>query len=216
MEPTEQANIPRPLRETIEEATQGTNLVRIEKEGGPKAQDSPLYQPAEEVKLDTEEGKAAAKAASDALIAFARRYKEVVGNPVAMAANQLGFRESVFVAPSGPDSYDTYVNPRILSRSEEIVDIPEMCVSGAPWSAMVPEPLSFTLEWYDLEGTRHEDTFTGPKARGLRHEIRHLEGQTCYTAEGSHDMREEETAEGFVQYLRSKYPPGFAPPRPTA
>lgn len=66
------------------------------------------------------------------------------------------------------------INPKITKHSKEQVDIEEGCLSMPGVFGMVKRPKKITVEFYDLEGTKHEITDDGWIARVIQHEVDHL------------------------------------------
>lgn len=69
-----------------------------------------------------------------------------------------------------------YINPEILSVSEEISRYSEGCLSIPEQYAEVERPTRCRVAWLDLDGNRQEDEFDGLLATCMQHEIDHLNG----------------------------------------
>lgn len=68
------------------------------------------------------------------------------------------------------------INPKILSSAGEALDI-EGCLSmPGLYVENVKRPDSIVVEYYDLEGKRHELETSGHFARVIQHELDHLDG----------------------------------------
>lgn len=69
-----------------------------------------------------------------------------------------------------------YVNPEILSVSEEVALYNEGCLSIPEQYAEVERPLACRVRWLDRDGKRHEADMDGLLATCMQHEIDHLNG----------------------------------------
>jgi peptide deformylase len=99
------------------------------------------------------------------------------GNPVGMAANQIGDRRAVFLAEG-----EVYVNPVIIWTTDapkesalegcySLPDNKDFLVARAP---------SIRLRWQDVRGEFFERRFNGFHARVIQHEMDHLLGKLCH------------------------------------
>ena len=69
-----------------------------------------------------------------------------------------------------------FINPRILSGSDDVSIYNEGCLSVPEQFAEVERPASVRASWMDREGRIHEETLEGLLATCLQHEMDHLEG----------------------------------------
>ena len=69
-----------------------------------------------------------------------------------------------------------FVNPEIVSVSEELSSYSEGCLSIPEQYAEVLRPARCRLKWLDEQGAPHEDDFDGLMATAIQHEIDHLNG----------------------------------------
>ncbi|WP_029622413.1 peptide deformylase [Sphingomonas echinoides] len=69
-----------------------------------------------------------------------------------------------------------YINPELLSLSEETSFYNEGCLSIPEQYAEVERPTRCRASWLDEQGARHEADFDGLLATALQHEIDHLNG----------------------------------------
>ena len=104
---------------------------------------------------------------------------------IGLAATQVGIEQRIFVMDlQEPEEEDgdpvrkplTFINPEILSVSEETSTYNEGCLSIPEQYAEVERPARCRVKWLDAEGTSHEDDFDGLLATCLQHEIDHLNG----------------------------------------
>ncbi len=69
-----------------------------------------------------------------------------------------------------------FINPEILSPSEDLKAYNEGCLSVPEMYAEVERPARIRARWQDLDGTVHEEDMDGLMATCLQHEMDHLEG----------------------------------------
>ncbi|MFN0116191.1 MAG: peptide deformylase [Paracoccaceae bacterium] len=97
-----------------------------------------------------------------------------------LAAPQVGVLSRVFVMDEGwkrgaPDP-QVFVNPVILSRSEEMAEGPEGCLSIPGLTVPVARHLAVRLAWEDIGGQACGADLAGFTAICAQHEIDHLDG----------------------------------------
>ena len=102
------------------------------------------------------------------------------GNPVGMAANQVGDDRAIFIAEG-----IVYINPEIVWVTRAPADRNlEGCYSlEANKNFTVGRAPSIRVKWQDMKGGYHEQRFNGFHARVIQHEMDHLLGKLC-TDEG--------------------------------
>ena len=69
-----------------------------------------------------------------------------------------------------------YINPELVSVSDETSRYSEGCLSIPEQYAEVERPASCRVAWLDLDGVRHEEDMDGLLATCMQHEIDHLNG----------------------------------------
>lgn len=69
-----------------------------------------------------------------------------------------------------------FINPEILSSSEDYTVYNEGCLSVPEIYAEVERPAAIRARWQDIDGKVHEEDIEGMLAICLQHEIDHLEG----------------------------------------
>jgi peptide deformylase len=107
---------------------------------------------------------------------------------VGLAAPQIGEPWRVFlVKPTEKSPVRAFVNPEIIHQSEPEVDAKkhvdkklEGCLSIPLIWGKVKRSAEVTLSFQDMEGSHHEETFTGFPAVIIQHETDHLNG-TLFT-----------------------------------
>ena len=106
---------------------------------------------------------------------------------VGLAAPQIGDSRRVLVADPGNQEDDDgekkpdlmlMVNPSIVERSRETITYEESCLSLPDYYLKVKRAKRIRVQWQDLSGEPHEDSFDGFPAIVLQHEVDHLEGIT--------------------------------------
>ena len=69
-----------------------------------------------------------------------------------------------------------YINPELVSVSDETSRYSEGCLSIPEQYAEVERPARCRVAWLDLDGARHEEDMDGLMATCMQHEIDHLNG----------------------------------------
>ena len=69
-----------------------------------------------------------------------------------------------------------YINPEILSVSDELASYNEGCLSIPEQYAEVERPARCRVRWHDEMGAAHENELDGLLATCMQHEIDHLNG----------------------------------------
>ncbi len=133
------------------------------------AGDSILRQPSQEVSI--EEGVQLGERLGEILI----QYRNEVGYGRCFAAPQIGEDKAVFVTFVN-DKLETFINPKIVERSEQTNFYKELCLSSGIMSADVERPEWIVMEWTDVDGQTHKERFDGFLARLYQHEEAQLRG----------------------------------------
>ncbi len=104
---------------------------------------------------------------------------------IGLAAVQVGVPKRILVmdlqepeVEDGPQVKDprVFINPEILTHSEQEVPYLEGCLSVPDQYADVERPDRIRARWLDEHGTQREEELDGLLAVCLQHEIDHLEG----------------------------------------
>ena len=107
---------------------------------------------------------------------------------IGLAAVQVGVPQRLLVMdlqePADPDDPDSppvkaprvFINPEILSHSDDEVPYTEGCLSVPDQYAEVMRPDHIRARWLDENGKSHEEDLDGLLAICLQHEMDHLEG----------------------------------------
>lgn len=114
---------------------------------------------------------------------FAKRLITTVQNPsnmgVGIAAPQVGLGRQIIVVQrfdKDDTPFEVYVNPVIVSCSEEKKLGKEGCLSIPDFQAEVFRPISITIEYLDMDGKKHIEEVSGFTSVIFQHEIDHLNG----------------------------------------
>ncbi|QDZ07582.1 peptide deformylase [Sphingomonas panacisoli] len=104
---------------------------------------------------------------------------------IGLAATQVGIEQRIFVMDlQEPEEEDgepvrkpmTFINPEILSVSEETSTYNEGCLSIPEQYAEVERPARCRVKWQDENGKSREEELDGLMATCVQHEIDHLNG----------------------------------------
>ena len=104
---------------------------------------------------------------------------------IGLAAIQVGVDQRILVIDLQEEKDEddkpikapkAYINPEILSVSEETSTYNEGCLSIPEQYADVHRPASCRVRWQDETGAAHEEELTGLLATCMQHEIDHLNG----------------------------------------
>ena len=101
-------------------------------------------------------------------------------NGVGLSANQIGIDRQFFVAQvpdeNGRQKFYTVFNPKIISLSEEKIDLEEGCLSVPGVWGIIPRSSKITIEGLDINGKKIKIKAWGFLAQVFQHEIGHLNG----------------------------------------
>jgi peptide deformylase len=104
---------------------------------------------------------------------------------IGLAATQVGIERRLFVMDLQEPEEEggepvrrplTFINPQILSVSEETSIYNEGCLSIPEQYAEVERPTRCRVKWQDADGAAHEEDMDGLMATCVQHEIDHLNG----------------------------------------
>lgn len=118
------------------------------------------------------------------LIEFIRQMYETMeqAHGIGLAANQVGFDGSVFIVDiSAVEGYEnfkpiTFINPKIVSQSDETKPFQEGCLSLPNLRAEVIRPASVEIVYYDINMKENKLIADDLLARVIQHEYDHLQG----------------------------------------
>lgn len=99
---------------------------------------------------------------------------------IGLAAIQIGIPRQMLVIDVSKEGEDKqpmlFINPKILTSSDERSVYEEGCLSIPDYYAEVERPAEITVEYLDLEGKQLTAKADGLLATCLQHEIDHLNG----------------------------------------
>jgi len=99
-------------------------------------------------------------------------------NGLGLAANQCGLSLRVFAMRSDPNT--VCFNPRIVSASEEVVEMVEGCLTFPGMQIKLKRPAWLKLRYQRPNGETISNTYMGLAARIVQHEMDHLDGLLFY------------------------------------
>jgi len=106
-------------------------------------------------------------------------------NGIGLAAIQVGVDQRILVIDLQADEDEegkpirapkAYINPEVLSASDELSTYNEGCLSIPDQYAEVRRPARCRVRWLDETGASHEEELDGLLATCMQHEIDHLNG----------------------------------------
>ncbi len=98
---------------------------------------------------------------------------------IGLAAIQVGEAKRVLVIDLQEDDIKSpryFVNPQVMSVSQELSSYNEGCLSVPDQYAEVERPVRLRLSYLDYAGEHHEEDIDGLLATCVQHEMDHLEG----------------------------------------
>lgn len=106
---------------------------------------------------------------------------------IGLAAPQIGILQRIVVTDCSDENEKSslveaksnpkiFINPHILEKTDKITSYDEGCLSLPSVEIAVKRENSVLIQYQDLEGRAHNETFSGMQARCLMHEIDHLNG----------------------------------------
>lgn len=132
---------------------------------------------------------------------------------IGLAAIQIAVPLRVFVAdvPEGTQGAEVFINPKILSHSEDRVPFEEGCLSIPEVRARVIRPRVVRLTYQDLGGKTHEREVDGLLSVCIQHELDHLDGRLFVerASEGTprryrRDLNDRLEEKGLPRWLSEK------------
>ncbi|MES2057593.1 MAG: peptide deformylase [Pseudomonadota bacterium] len=106
---------------------------------------------------------------------------------IGLAATQVAIEQRIVVIDlQEPESDEkdakpvraphVFINPEIVSVSDDYASYTEGCLSIPDQYAEVERPARCVIKWLDGDGKAHEQEFDGLMATAIQHEIDHLNG----------------------------------------
>lgn len=104
-------------------------------------------------------------------------FSTIWANGAGIAAPQVGKNINLFVIkPSLLSGKSVFINPKIISKSNEVVNSTEGCLSVPFMSGKVIRNKNITVKYIDLDGKEITKNFSGFTAIVIQHEYDHLQG----------------------------------------
>ncbi len=122
-------------------------------------------------------------------------------NGIGLAANQVGVNRRIFIVDISPvEGYEkfkpmTLINPKIVSKSDELEPYEEGCLSIPELKAEVIRPKKIEILYFDLNMREHKLEVDDLAARVIQHELDHLNGILFV------DYLDEETQKKIKKHL---------------
>ena len=95
---------------------------------------------------------------------------------VGLAGPQAGISKRLFVVIADDDVRRVFINPQIISTSEEMVDFEEGCLSVPQVYESISRPKKVTVQAFNENGRPFTLEADGLLARVIQHEYDHLDG----------------------------------------
>ncbi len=96
---------------------------------------------------------------------------------IGLAAPQIGRSIRLFVCHADKDKQRVFINPELLSTSEELSDYEEGCLSIPGLYADIKRPRDIKVQAYNEKGRPFTLEASGLLARVIQHELDHLNGK---------------------------------------
>lgn len=124
---------------------------------------------------------------TDEIRSFAQDMIETMNahDGLGIAAPQVNRSLAIFITnvpiQKGPDEWEpgrirVFINPKILSYSQEVAAKSEGCLSIPATYGTVARPVTITVEALDLDGKTFVEEFSDLEARAIMHENDHING----------------------------------------
>lgn len=124
-------------------------------------------------------------------------------NGVGLAAPQVGIAKRFFVLCSDDDVNRVFINPQIVSTSQNLVDYEEGCLSLPGFNEVIKRPEKVTVQALNEFGKSFTLEADGLLARIIQHENDHLDG-TVYIDRGNPEFAAEVTAKMLKRLERAQ------------
>jgi peptide deformylase len=101
-----------------------------------------------------------------------------------------------------PGELRVFINPKIISYSQEVWPCQEGCLSIPGLRETVVRPLKVTIQATDLEGKTFQESFVGFDAHVIMHENDHINGVLFIDRL---PPRRKKDIEGYLREIKKKY-----------
>ncbi len=130
---------------------------------------------------------------------FETMYEE---NGIGLAGPQIGKNLRLFVIELDDEVRHVFINPQIISTSQETSLYEEGCLSIPGVYEQIERPVKITVQALNEKGKAFTVEAEGLLARAIQHEYDHLEG-ILFIDRGNPDLREK-TIESFAKKQERK------------
>lgn len=118
----------------------------------------------------------------------------IAADGVGLAAPQIGIARRFFVLIADDEVRRVFINPQIISTSQNLVDYDEGCLSLPGFSENIRRPEKVTVQALDENGKPFTLEADGLLARIIQHENDHLDG-IVYIDRGNPEFAAKVTAQ---------------------
>ncbi len=94
---------------------------------------------------------------------------------IGLAACQIGYLKRVIII-NKKDGFSTFINPVVLKKSKEKIEIEEGCLSIPDCLIKIKRPKKVKVKFIDLNGKEIISELDNIEARVFQHEFDHLNG----------------------------------------
>ncbi len=122
---------------------------------------------------------------------------------VGLAGPQVGILKRIFVLEADDEIRRVFINPQIISTSQEVCDYEEGCLSIPNVWENITRPEKVTVQAFDEKGKLFTLDADGLLARIIQHENDHLDG-ILYIDRGDKDFREQTVKQFELKAQRRK------------
>uniref|UniRef100_A0A6U3D3M2 Peptide deformylase n=1 Tax=Paramoeba aestuarina TaxID=180227 RepID=A0A6U3D3M2_9EUKA len=135
------------------------------------------------------------------------KLRETAGilNGMSICGPKLGFPYRVILLRNMA-SYQAYLNPNIMFKSDELLGMWESCTSIDGLCAWLPRPRRIGVEYTDEAGQPQRTELDGLSARLFLHELDHLNGESMLTSIPSRDFVVTSTSMEQKRYWDPNFP----------
>lgn len=99
-----------------------------------------------------------------------------------LSANQIGIPYSIFMMGNtyDPDNLKLIVNPTIVFKSQETIEMVEGCLSFPALQFKIYRPTTIRARYMNKDGKTSTDKYEGITSRVFQHEYAHLSGEAFF------------------------------------
>ena len=112
------------------------------------------------------------------IINITPQIKDAINDMHQLMILSKGIDANLFVMKALNANSYAFLNPEITSKSPEIIEFQEGCLSFPGLRCQIKRNSTLTLKWIDINGKTYSQEFSGIEAICIQHEIEHLNGKT--------------------------------------